>query len=101
MFAITVEFQVHPDNVAEFRHVMLEQAKNSLEKEEGCLLFEVCHSLEKENRFFLYEIYTSRDAFDAHRETDHYASFTEAVTPWVEEKIVHRWYPEHSVLKKK
>ncbi|MEX2642429.1 MAG: antibiotic biosynthesis monooxygenase [Acetobacterales bacterium] len=99
MFAITVEFEVHPDYVAEFRHAVLEQARNSLAREKQCLMFEVCHSLEFDRRFFLYEIYSSTEAFDAHKETRHYAQFTEQVTPMVEKKTVHRWYPEHSATK--
>jgi autoinducer 2-degrading protein len=99
MFAISVTFRIQPDNIAEFRHTVIEQARNSLAREPDCLTFEVCHSLEDETEFLLYEIYRSADAFEAHKQTDHYAVFSETVAPWVEDKGVHRWYPEHSSAK--
>jgi quinol monooxygenase YgiN len=40
--------------------------------EPGCLAFDVYRSLDDEHSYVLLERYASRDALDAHRETEHF-----------------------------
>ena len=88
MFVITVKFTTHEKDTEKFKTRILKQAKDSIELEEGCLVFDVCHDPKNINVIFLYEIYTNKDAFDIHLNSEHYLSFNEQVTPWVSEKIV-------------
>ena len=88
MFVITVKFTTYEKDTEKFKTRILKQAKDSIELELGCLVFDVCHDPENINVVFLYEIYTNKDAFDIHLNSEHYLSFNEEVTPWVSEKIV-------------
>lgn len=88
MFVITVEFDIKHAFISEFIKAMQEQATNSLALEEDCLYFDVCQDTEDLNRIFLYEIYTSKAAFDAHLDSDHFKSFSDNVANWVTHKSV-------------
>jgi len=90
MFAITVDFEIKSEFVNKFRNRVLQQAKDSLNNEEKCLIFDVCFDEKKTNKVFLYEIYQDKDAFDYHLKSDHYLSFDEDVKNWVAKKIVNQ-----------
>jgi autoinducer 2-degrading protein len=91
MYVITVEFEIDELRVELFRVAMLTQARNSLAKESACKQFDVCFDPERPERCFLYEKYDDLAAFGVHRETRHFAEFTETVTPWIKNKIVNAW----------
>ena len=77
--------------VAEFREVMLRQARNSLANEDGCHRFDVCTDPENPRRFFLYELYRDADAFQVHLDSPHFRDFDARVRTWVEHKSVAAW----------
>lgn len=87
--AVQVLFTIKPEHFEDFRPVILAQAKNSLEKEPGCHQFDVATIPELPHSIHLYETYDDRAAFDAHRETSHFAEFSAKISDWVEEKQVH------------
>lgn len=91
MFAVTVTFEVKKEAIAAFREAVLQQANNSLTKEQGCRRFDVCFDAAHPQRFFLYELYDDRAAFDRHRETQHFARFNETAEPLVASKTVETW----------
>ncbi len=88
MFVVAVEFVVDEDHVDAFRQQVLLQATNSLKHEEACRVFDVCFDPECPTDCFLYEVYDDRAAFDRHRETTHFRTFNETVTPWVVSKDI-------------
>ena len=90
MFVITVDFEIKSEFVNEFRNRVLQQAKDSLNNEEKCLMFDVCKDEKNTNKVFLYEIYQDKDAFDYHLKSDHYLSFDKDVKNWVTKKIVNQ-----------
>ena len=90
MFVITVDFEIKSEFVNEFRNRVLQQAKDSLNNEEKCLIFDVCFDEKNTNKVFLYEIYQDKNAFDYHLKSDHYLSFDKDVENWVNEKIVNQ-----------
>ena len=94
MYVVTVVFTVKSGNVDEFRTAMLNQARNSLEREPGCEVFEVCVDPEDARRTFLYEVYTDEEAFKAHLASAHFRDFDATVGPWVESKDVAIWQRE-------
>lgn len=88
MFIVDVDFLVHEDCIDAFHRAVLTQARNSLEREQDCIKFDV--SIDKDNpaRFYLYEAYTSEEAFIKHMETLHYFHFDKLSSPWVISKAV-------------
>jgi quinol monooxygenase YgiN len=93
MFVVTVEFRIKQGHESSFRAAVLQQAKNSLQREKDCKQFEVFRSPDDPCLVFLYEIYTDRAAFDAHCQTDHFKHFSMIAGPWIEEKQVAVWQP--------
>lgn len=89
-FAVVVDFAIRPDRVDEFRAAMLQQAKNSLELEEGCQRFDVFTDAQLPTTFVLYELYDDEAAFELHLESDHFASFADHVEPMVINRIIRR-----------
>ncbi len=87
MFVVYVIFDVEPESVDRFRRAVLAQAHASLNEEPDCLRFDVAED-EAASRFVLWEIYASKDAFDAHLETQHFAAFDRIVAPWIRTKTV-------------
>ena len=90
MFVITVDFEIKSEFVNEFRNRVLQQAKDSLNNEEKCLIFDVCFDEKNTNKVFLYEIYQDKYAFDYHLKSDHYLSFDKDVKNWVTKKTVNQ-----------
>lgn len=89
--AVHVVFNIKPEHVEQFRQAVLQQAKNSLEREPWCHQFDVATMPERPHSFMLYETYDNRAAFVKHRETAHFADFTASVTPWIDSKEVAIW----------
>lgn len=89
-FAVVVDFVVRPDRVAAFREAMLEQARNSLELEEGCLQFDVFTEAGAPGTFVLYELYRDEDAFELHLASAHFAAFAAHVEEMVEKRMIRR-----------
>lgn len=90
-YAVVVEFEINPEKIQRFKHRVTQQAADSLNNEEGCLVFEVWASNDKPNQIYLYEIYTDKAAFDLHLETDHFTEFDRDVADWVLAKKVGTW----------
>mgnify|MGYP001287824388 CR=1 FL=1 len=88
MYVVTVLFEIGEGQSEAFRNAVLQQARNSLEREADCLRFDVCVDPADPRQMFLYEIYTDRSAFDAHLQTAHFRSFDEQVRPWLVSKKV-------------
>ena len=91
MHVITVEFVIEPGRTEAFREAMLRQARNSLDREPGCLQFDVCFDPNDAKRVFLYEIYVDRDAFDEHLRSAHFLEFDATVKDWLTSKSVRAW----------
>jgi (4S)-4-hydroxy-5-phosphonooxypentane-2,3-dione isomerase len=45
--------------------------------EPGCARYDVCRGLEDERSVLLYEQYYTQEAFDAHRQTEHFVRIVE------------------------
>lgn len=90
MFVVVVEFELQPDHFEDFKCRVLVQARDSLEKEEDCHVFDVCVESDRPNTVFLYEIYSSAEAFQLHLQSDHFTAFDAEVTPWLLSKQVRQ-----------
>ena len=89
--AVHVVFTIKPEHVEDFRAVVMRQAKNSVTLETWCHQFDVSTSADRPNEFQLYETYDDRAAFAKHRETSHFAEFSQAISDWVASKEVSVW----------
>ena len=87
-FAVCVTFDVDSRDLGEFMELMRENAKTSLEEEDGCQQFDVCSNPENANEIFLYEIYDSPDAFQIHLKSQHFQVFDTAVKNMINSKQV-------------
>ena len=91
MFAVTVVFQVNPQDIGQFMSLMVENARTSVQDEPGCHQFDVCTDQDRPGEVILYEIYDAPAAFDANKQTDHYKVFDSAVGPLVRIKTVRTY----------
>ena len=88
MYVITVTFTIKSAHLGEFMPAMLENAKASMEQEEGCHHFDVCSDPENPNIIFLYELYTDKSAFNSHLASTHFNDFNDKTTNWIVAKEV-------------
>ena len=88
---IAVELTIEPEHMEAFMREMQRNAAASVNDEPGCRQFDVCLDEDLPHRVFLYEIYDDDAAFAAHLQTSHYAVFNKRTTPWVQNKLVHRY----------
>ena len=91
MVSASVNFEIKPDRIADFRKAMLVQARNSLDKESGCRQFDVCFDPKDDKNVFLYEVYDDKAAWDAHLASDHFKSFFATVSDWLASKEIRTW----------
>ena len=90
-FVITVFFTVKPDTRSAFRDAVVQNAALSLEREEGCRVFDVCESL-SDPEFFLYELYDSERDFQLHLASEHFRDFDRLSSSWVISKKVTSYH---------
>jgi quinol monooxygenase YgiN len=91
MYVIAVEFTIHPQKLAAFMPLLLENARVSRETEPGCRRFDVCRDPVRPEQVFLYEIYDDRAAFDAHLAAAHFKAFDAMAVPMLAAKGVHAY----------
>ncbi len=91
MFVVTVNFKIKSGREEVFRTAVQDQARNSLRLEPDCQQFDVCLNPDAPGEVFLYEVYKDAAAFEAHRQTDHFAGFGARVNEMVEEKTARTW----------
>jgi autoinducer 2-degrading protein len=84
MHVTLVHVHVRPDRVEAFIAATRANHEASL-REPGNLRFDVLRSVEDPDRFILYEAYRDEDAARAHKETDHYLAWRDAVADWMVE----------------
>ena len=90
-FAVCVTMHIAEGRMDEFMPLMMENAGASRAEEPGCRQFDVLTDPARPAEVFLYELYDDAAAFDAHRETAHYARFDARASEMIEEKRVTTW----------
>jgi len=84
MLIVHVHVHVKEGTEDAFRTASLENARNSLE-EPGIARFDVCQQNDDPTRFLLVEVYRDETAPAAHKETDHYKQWRDAVADMMAE----------------
>jgi quinol monooxygenase YgiN len=92
VLTVIAQYRTRPgvgDRVAEIlaRHVARTRA------EPGCIQFLVNRSADDPDQFVLYEQYLDEPAFEAHRDSPHFAEYIEhGVAPLLEARSWHRYH---------
>lgn len=84
MLVVHVHVHVKPDRVEDFIAATLDNARNSVQ-EPGVARFDVVQQQDDPTRFVLVEAYRTPDAPAAHKATQHYATWRDAVAPMMAE----------------
>ena len=84
MLVVHVHVHVKPDRVEDFIAATLDNAQNSVQ-EPGVARFDVVQQQDDATRFVLVEAYRTPDAPAAHKATQHYATWRDAVAPMMAE----------------
>jgi len=84
MLIVHVHVRVKPECVEDFKRVSLANAREST-KEPGIARFDLVQQQDDPTRFVLVEAYRNADAPAAHKETNHYQSWRDAVAPMMAE----------------
>ena len=93
MLIVHVEVRVIRGREDEFRLATLENARKSL-AEPGIARFDVVQSADDSSSFVLVEAYRDDAAPAAHKDTEHYKAWREAVEPWMAEPRRSKKYRE-------
>jgi len=90
MFAVVVTIEAVPGRAEELVSALEENARGS-RSEPDCLKWEWSRHVDDPDRFAIYEVYTSREAFLAHKASDHFAEWVEASSPCIAEKVAGQY----------
>jgi (4S)-4-hydroxy-5-phosphonooxypentane-2,3-dione isomerase len=77
MFIAFVKLQIQPELVGEFKTAILKNAELSVERDPGCVRFDVLQQEDDPTRWFLYEVYEREQAWVDHRASAHFLAFME------------------------
>ena len=77
MFVVIVKMQVKPELVGEFKNAIVKNAQLSVERDRGCVRFDVLQQPDDPTRWVLYEVYDEEQAWVDHRAAAHFLAFKE------------------------
>ena len=84
MLIVHVHVHVKAESVADFKEATIDNARRSIQ-EPGIARFDVVQQQDDASRFVLIEVYRTSEAVAAHKETDHYSKWRDAVAPMMAE----------------
>ncbi len=90
MFAVVVTI-VAESGREEDLIAALEANGNHSRHEASCLKWEWSRHIDDPSKFAIYEVYTDREAFLAHKASDHFAEWAEASGPCIAEKVAGQY----------
>ena len=77
MFIVLVKVQVKPELVDEFTSAILTNAELSVQRDPGCVRFDVLQQQDDPTRWYFYEVYEREQAWIDHRNSAHFLAFKE------------------------
>jgi autoinducer 2-degrading protein len=92
MIVTCVTVYVKEEHIEDFIGATVRNHEGSVQ-EAGNMRFDVLQHKEDPTKFLLYEAYESEAAAKAHKDTEHYLRWRDAVAPWMarpREGIAHR-----------
>jgi quinol monooxygenase YgiN len=82
VYVILAPIQIKDGHRDGFVAAMVEDARDSVAKEPGCVRFDVIQDAGDPNRIWVYEVYADEAAFEAHMQTAHFAKWKAAIQHW-------------------
>jgi quinol monooxygenase YgiN len=77
MIVLAARYRASNGNADEVLAALQEMKAIVETSEPGCKRYDVCRGLDNDHNVLLYEHYDTQAAFDAHRETEHFARLVE------------------------
>jgi quinol monooxygenase YgiN len=77
MFIVLVQVQVKKELLDEFKPAILTNAALSVERDPGCVRFDVLQREDDPGKWFFYEVYENENAWVQHRNSAHFLRFKE------------------------
>ena len=77
MFIVLVKVQVKPELLDEFKRAILTNAEFSVQRDPGCLRFDVLQQQDDPTRWMFYEVYEREQSWVDHRNSAHFLAFKE------------------------
>src|SRR5215218_516533 len=99
-YVLIVDFEVQDGTADKVIALVSENARNSVEKEAGCLQFDVMQAADNPNRVLLFEVYENEAALQAHGKTDHIKAFLEKARPMFVKTTMHKGTRKAHPIKK-
>lgn len=91
MLVVLVQVIVKRELLGQFERAILDNARGAVEREPGCLRFDVSQQEDDPTRWLVYEVYKDSAAFDAHRATPHFAAYQEVADKALLSKTLTRY----------
>ena len=82
MYVVAVTVFVKPEHVQSFIEATLDNARHT-RREPNNVRFDVLRAEDDPNRFLLYEVYTAKEDFARHQQTEHYLRWKSTVAEWM------------------
>ena len=80
MFVMLVKLEIKPALLDEFTVAILKNAELSVERDPGCVRFDVLQQQDDPTQWLLYEVYDQEQAWVEHRKAAHFVAFMEVGT---------------------
>jgi quinol monooxygenase YgiN len=95
VFALNVTLNVKPERRNDFLAVIIHDKKQTLATEPGAIQFVVGEDVASPNTFYLHEQYQTKDDFDHHTKTEHYATWKKFCNedPFTSAPVVNLYNP--------
>lgn len=88
MHVVVVFIEAQRGHVEAMRAALPPYARTCLEREPGCVRFDVALDPVDPAAFLLFEVYVDQASYLMHREMPHYAEFREMINPWLASRRV-------------
>ena len=88
MHVVVATLRVKPERREAFIEAFVEYARDSVQKEPGCLRFDVLQDSSDPNRIPVYEVYRDKADYESHIQTPHVQKFSEISKDWFAEPPV-------------
>ena len=95
MHVVSVMVTVKTELLEEFEQAILQNARESMAKDKGCLRFDVSQAYEDPTLWLFHEVYDAPDAHAAHRQAPHFLAYQQVEQRAVTEKRVIRAAAKH------
>ena len=95
MFVVLVQVTVRPEMLVEFERLLLQNARESVAHDPGCLRFDVSHHVDDPTRWVLHELYDTPESHAAHRQSRHFLAYDAFARDAVIEKAVSLCVVKH------